>query len=198
MGKSAPDAPDYTAAAEQTGASNKDAIRDQTWANRVDQYNPWGSITFDTAQERDPATGEMVTKWSQNQELNPEAQSALDSQLGIDRAKSEFASRLMGKAGNTLLQDTDYSKFQGYGGVPQITERELGIPQYGNQGGGSMGGDGNQGRPMNPKQPVQPPPRNDVMPPPSVNGMNPPSQKQLEMSLLRGKRSNDVMPQDYT
>jgi len=185
MGKSAPDAPDYTAAAEQTGASNKEAIRDQTWANRVDQYNPWGSITFDTAQEMDPATGEMVTKWSQNQELNPEAQAALDSQLGIDRAKSEFASRLMGKAGNTLLQDTDYSKFQSYGGVPQMTEREYGVPQYGNQGGG------NQGQPMNP------PPQNDVMPPPSVNGMKPPSQKQLEMSLLRGKRSNDVMPKDY-
>jgi len=129
MGKKTPDAPDYAAAAEATGASNREAVRDQTWANRVDQFNPWGSTTFDSEMVRDPASGEMVTKWSQNQKLTPEAQAALDSQLGIDRAKSEFASRLMGRAGQTLLQDTDYSKFQEMGGVPQVANRQLGVPR---------------------------------------------------------------------
>jgi len=138
MGKKTPDAPDYEALAESTAASSKDAMRDQTWANRVDQFNPWGSTTFDSEMVRDPASGEMVTKWSQNQNLTPEAQSALDSQLGIDRAKSDFASRLMGKAGQTLLQDTDYSKFQQMGSAPQVANRQLGIPRQSAGSGNGM------------------------------------------------------------
>jgi hypothetical protein len=187
MGKDTPEAPDYAAAAEATGASNKAAIRDQTAANRIDQYNPWGSLTFDTRSERDPSSGEMVTRYSQNQKLNPEAQAALDSQLGINRAKSEFASRLMGKAGNTLLQDTDYSKFQDYGSVPTITNRELGVPQYGGGGGGE---------PDMSIMPVDPNYNKQVPTPSPLAGL---PQKELEMNLLRGKkRSNDVIPTDYT
>jgi len=130
MGKSTPSAPDYEGAAEATGESNREAIRDQTWANRIDQNNPWGSLSYDSQRVIDPATGEAVTKWTQNQTLAPEAQAALDSQLGIDRAKSEFAGRLMGRAGGTLLQDTDYDKFQKMADAPQITRRELGVPRY--------------------------------------------------------------------
>lgn len=118
MGKSAPKAPDYTAAAEATAESNQEALNMQTWANRMNQYNPWGQITYDTEQVIDPATGQRVTQWTQNQQLTPLAQEALDRQMAIDAQKSDFASQMMDRAGNTLLQDTDWSKFGGYGQAP--------------------------------------------------------------------------------
>lgn len=48
MGKdsSPPPAPDYTAAANATAQGNIDAARIATSANRVDQYTPWGSLTY--------------------------------------------------------------------------------------------------------------------------------------------------------
>lgn len=118
MGKSAPKAPDYTAAAEATAESNQEALNMQTWANRMNQYNPWGSITYDSESTIDPATGQRVTQWTQNQELTPLAQEALDRQMAIDAQKSDFASQLMDRAGGTLLQDTDWGKFGGYGQAP--------------------------------------------------------------------------------
>lgn len=53
MGKSAPDAPDYTAAAQAQGQSSLNAIAAQTQANRPDQYTPFGSQTWDQTQNFD-------------------------------------------------------------------------------------------------------------------------------------------------
>jgi len=48
MGKSSspPPAPDYTAAAQATAAGNLEAARYATQANRVNQYTPYGSLTY--------------------------------------------------------------------------------------------------------------------------------------------------------
>lgn len=47
MGKSsAPAAPDYTAAAQATAQGNLEATRAATQANRVNQYTPYGSLTW--------------------------------------------------------------------------------------------------------------------------------------------------------
>ena len=48
MGKSAdpPPAPDYTAAAQATAQGNLEAARYATQANRVNQYTPYGSLTY--------------------------------------------------------------------------------------------------------------------------------------------------------
>lgn len=43
---SAPDAPDYTGAAIATAQGNADAARIAAKANRVDQYTPYGSMTY--------------------------------------------------------------------------------------------------------------------------------------------------------
>jgi hypothetical protein len=42
----APKAPDYAAAARETAAGNADAARIGAKANRVDQYTPYGSMTY--------------------------------------------------------------------------------------------------------------------------------------------------------
>ena len=47
MGKSsAPAAPDYAAAAEKTAQGNLEATRAATAANRINQYTPYGSLTY--------------------------------------------------------------------------------------------------------------------------------------------------------
>lgn len=46
MGKSAPAAPDYTKAAQATAEGNLEAARAASMANRVDQYTPYGSLTY--------------------------------------------------------------------------------------------------------------------------------------------------------
>lgn len=45
-GGSAPKTPDYTAAAEATSQGNLDLAKYTTEANRINQYTPWGSMTY--------------------------------------------------------------------------------------------------------------------------------------------------------
>lgn len=74
-----PPAPDYAALAKQQAELSKTAAAEQTQANRVDQYNPIGSLTW----SQDPNTG----NWTQIEQLNPASQALLDaqqlSQLGL-------------------------------------------------------------------------------------------------------------------
>ena len=96
MGKKAPAPPDYTAAAEQTAEGNAQAMRDQTYANRVNQYNPWGDLTYDSYQAIDPSTGKSVTRWNQNQTLTPELQAALEAEMSLQKGRSELGAGMMG------------------------------------------------------------------------------------------------------
>lgn len=45
-GSSAPKPPDYTAMAEATAKGNLDLAKYTTQANRINQYTPWGSLTY--------------------------------------------------------------------------------------------------------------------------------------------------------
>ena len=95
MGKSAPPVPDYRGAAEETAQASREATNQQNYANRPDQFSPFGSLTYNTEAFTDPATGQKVTKYTQNQELNPESQAALDSQLALTRGRSDLGGALM-------------------------------------------------------------------------------------------------------
>lgn len=80
MGKKDPaPAPDIVGAAEKEGRYSKDIAREATYADRPDQFNAFGSNTWDQQRVTDPATGEKVTKWTQNQEFNPRTQNLFDS-----------------------------------------------------------------------------------------------------------------------
>lgn len=50
-GKSSPAPPDYAAAAEQTGEDARQLVEQQTYANRVDQFSPWGQTTYEPYRE---------------------------------------------------------------------------------------------------------------------------------------------------
>jgi len=85
MGKaSAPAAPDYTAAAEKTAAGNLEAAKYATKANRVNQYTPYGNLTY---KENGDGT------WSQTQTLTPQAQATLDKQMQLSNKYADTASQ---------------------------------------------------------------------------------------------------------
>ena len=116
-GKSAPKAPDYRGAAEAQGQSSKENTAYATYANRPDQYNPWGSTTWDNRQVYDPATGQNVTQWSQNTTLDPELQKALDSQIALQRQRSEQAQGMYGRAAEAVSDPFD-PNLTGWGKAP--------------------------------------------------------------------------------
>lgn len=97
MSKSAPKAPDYEAAAERQAQSSREVTEQQTWANRPDQYTPFGSTTWENQQVWDPSTQQYLNKWTQNTNLTPESQAALDSQLRLQRDRSQLGESLTGR-----------------------------------------------------------------------------------------------------
>lgn len=109
MGKgSAPPPPDYVGAAQLQGELSKEALNMQNFANRPVQNTPFGSTTWDTQAVRDPATGDLVTQWTQNTTLAPELQQALESQLGIQQNRSDLASGFMGRVASEYGQPFDW------------------------------------------------------------------------------------------
>jgi hypothetical protein len=95
MGKKskAPPPPDYTKLAEQTAASNKAAMDQQTVSNRPNQNNPYGSSQW----EQGPGG-----QWTQNVTLNPAEQAQLDRQRGLQAGMTTAASGLLGNATDSL------------------------------------------------------------------------------------------------
>lgn len=66
-----PKAPDYAALAKQQAQQQLMLNRETTQANRVNQFTPYGSLTY-TQDANDP------DKWTSNVELDPEIQKVLD------------------------------------------------------------------------------------------------------------------------
>ena len=87
--KSTPKAPDFTALAEQTAQSSKEATTAQTYANRANQHSPGGDSTWEASSFIDPATGQKVTSWDQYIKLSPESQRAFDAQLAVNTRKPD-------------------------------------------------------------------------------------------------------------
>ena len=120
MGKKAPKAPDYAAAAREQAQSSREVTEQQSWANRPDQTTPWGSTTWDNESVWDPSTEQYINRWTQNQSLSPELQDALDSQFAIQGGRSDIAESMLGRARNEFGSEMDWSQFQEMGGVPDV------------------------------------------------------------------------------
>ncbi len=68
MGKKGGSQPvaDVKGAAQVEGEFSRETARDVTYADRPTQYNPFGDVQWSQAEFIDPASGEKVTKWTQN------------------------------------------------------------------------------------------------------------------------------------
>lgn len=104
MGKdspSPPPAPDYTGAAVATAAGNKDAAIATSEANRVNQYTPYGNLTY--KQSGTSAAGNPL--WDATQTLSPAEQSKLDKNNALSSSLLDTANNGLGQV-NTLLSNT--------------------------------------------------------------------------------------------
>lgn len=114
-GKSSPPpAPDYTGAAQAQAGASKEITNMQTWANRPTINTPFGSQTWGAGSTVDPATGQLVTNWTQNTTLAPGLQSALESQIGMQNDRSQLAGDFMGRVRSEYGTPFDWN------GLPQM------------------------------------------------------------------------------
>jgi len=105
--------PDYRGSAQETAASNKEALTQQTAANRPTMNTPWGRMDWTNAAGTDPSTGQAVTNWTGNLSLSPDQQQALNSQQRITAGRSGAAETLLGQATNAFKQPAAWDKLPG-------------------------------------------------------------------------------------
>lgn len=124
--------PNMAQAAIAQGEANREVVRDQTFANRPDQYTPWGYTTWNPYQTNDPATGEATTAWQQTQGLTPELQGILNKQIAIQDGRSDIAGMLTGRLGGEFGQAVDWGNLTPQGEVPvgqyTVPEGDIGDP----------------------------------------------------------------------
>ena len=85
---SAPATPDYLGATQLQGELNKENLNTQNYANRPTINTPFGSQSWGTQSVTDPATGQVVTQWTQNNTLAPGLQDALNDQIAIQGGRT--------------------------------------------------------------------------------------------------------------
>ena len=106
--KSTPAPPDYTGAALAEAQASKENLLSQNYANRPTQITPWGTETWSTNATTDPATGQQVTQWTQNTQLSPQLQGALDAQFGLQNQRSNLAAGFMDNVARSYAQPFDW------------------------------------------------------------------------------------------
>ena len=109
--KDSPDTPDVAGAAAVEGEFARETARDVTYADRPDQYNPFGSLKWQQYKAIDPGTGEPVTKWRQVQKLAPESKKILDFNLGLTKDKAKLAESMMGRVEGEMGGAPDWAQF---------------------------------------------------------------------------------------
>lgn len=129
MSKQTPASPDYTGAANAQAASSRDVTEQQTWANRPTINTPFGQQTWEVKPTWDPTTGTYLNSWTQNTNLTPEAQQALDSQMDITQGKSDLANSLLGRAQSEYGQPMNWDDFTQLAATPQGGNIP-GVPNY--------------------------------------------------------------------
>lgn len=119
MSKSAPEAPDYTGAAEAQAASSREVTEQQTWANRPTQVTPFGTVDWTSRPQWDPVTGQTLNRWTQTTTLDPESQAALDAQQRLQAQRSGLAGSMYDRVAQEYGDVPDFSQFEATGATPQ-------------------------------------------------------------------------------
>lgn len=107
-GKSSPAPPDYRGAALEQAQASKEVTNIQNYANRPVINTPFGSQSWETRAITDPATGQEVTQWTQNTQLAPQLQAALDSQMAVQQGRSDLAQGFMQNVANSYQNPFDW------------------------------------------------------------------------------------------
>jgi len=117
---SAPAAPDYSAAAQQTAQGNLDAARAATAANRVNQVTPYGRLDYSVTGQ-DPYGNPT---WTATQSLSPAQQQLLDYQNQTSAGLGRLSQQGLGYVENMLKTPFDTSALPSTGFNPSQTYQE--------------------------------------------------------------------------
>jgi hypothetical protein len=127
---SAPAAPDYMGATQLQGEISKENLNTQNYANRPTINTPFGSQTWGTQAVKDPATGQVVTSWTQNNSLAPGLQDALNDQMSIQAGRSDLAGSFMNRVASDYSQPMDYSSLPALTSANQVGSLQTGTTDY--------------------------------------------------------------------
>jgi len=126
----APAAPDYIGAARLQGELSKEALNMQNYANRPTIETPFGGESWSTEAVTDPATGQKVTRWTQNTTLAEPLQNALNSQLGIQQGRSDLAGSFMERVGREYGQPFDWNSLPALTSPGTPGQLQTGVADY--------------------------------------------------------------------
>ena len=113
---SAPAAPDYTGAAQATAAGNKEAAIAAQEGNMVNQYTPYGSVTY--TQRGTSSSGTPL--WSQNVTLSPEQQAAYQKDVAMNAALQDVGTQGLGYVQSALDKPLSFEGMQQVGTPGEI------------------------------------------------------------------------------
>lgn len=111
MGKKSPSTPDIVGAANVEGEFSRESVRDQTYANRADEYGPFGNTTWEQQSIRDPSTGEMVTKWISRNNLGADTQNVFDAQMQRNVQLSQQSAAMGDRIQDDMGTALDWGQF---------------------------------------------------------------------------------------
>lgn len=126
----APAAPDYLGAAQQQAAASKELTNIQNFANRPTINTPFGSQTWQTSSQIDPATGQTVTSWTQNNTLAPGMQDALNEQIALQSDRSALASGFMDRVGQEYSTPFDWQNLPQMARLDNASQLQTGLADY--------------------------------------------------------------------
>ena len=118
--------PDFGQIAASEADDNRQSVRDQLFANRPDQYTPWGSTTWSQNPYTDPTTGEETMQWRQETSLNPGLQDIFNKQQAIQGGKTDLAGMLTGRMGAEFGQGMDW---RGLAPMGQVMTAQYTLPE---------------------------------------------------------------------
>lgn len=121
MGGGSPKAADTVGAAKEQGEQARKLNEAQTYANRPNQSNPWGSTSWGNTPVWDSATGQYVNTWTQTETLNPKLQEQVDANMNINSGRANLAQGMMGRVWEDQQNPFD---FDAYGDVIQYDPAE--------------------------------------------------------------------------
>jgi len=117
---SAPAAPDYRGAAQETAQGNLEAARAASAANRVNQITPYGNLNYQISGQ-DPYGNPT---WTATQTLSPAQQQLLDYQNQASIGLGRVAGKGLGYVENMLNNPFDVSALPSTGFNPSQTYQE--------------------------------------------------------------------------
>ena len=117
-GGSAPPAPDYTGAAQATAQGNKEAAMAAQAGNMINQYTPYGSVTY---AQRGESNG--VPLWEQVVNLSPEQRRAYEKDVAMNAALQDVGQQGLGYVQSALNKPLSFNGMQQIGTPGEIQQQ---------------------------------------------------------------------------